>query len=45
MALAERGILQPVVGSVFPMEQGAQALRELEARRATGKVVLRVRPG
>ncbi|HZI16232.1 MAG TPA: NADPH:quinone oxidoreductase family protein [Myxococcus sp.] len=44
-ALAERGILQPVVGSVFPLEQGAQALRELEARRATGKVVLRVRPG
>jgi NADPH2:quinone reductase len=44
-ALAERGILRPVVGRVFPLEQGAQALRELEARRATGKVVLRVRPG
>jgi NADPH2:quinone reductase len=44
-AMAERGILQPVVGSVFPLEQGAQALRELESRKATGKVVLRVRPG
>jgi NADPH2:quinone reductase len=44
-AMAEQGILEPVVGSIFPLEQGAQALRELEARRATGKVVLRVRPG
>ncbi|MFP2911996.1 NADPH:quinone oxidoreductase family protein [Pyxidicoccus sp. 3LFB2] len=44
-AMADKGVLEPVVGSVFPLEQGAQALRELEARRATGKVVLRVRPG
>ncbi|WP_164018848.1 NADPH:quinone oxidoreductase family protein [Pyxidicoccus trucidator] len=44
-AMAEHGILDPVVGSVFPLEQGAQALRELESRRATGKVVLRVRAG
>ncbi len=44
-AMADRGVLEPVVGSVFPLEQGAQALRELETRRATGKVVLRVRAG
>ncbi|WP_342376052.1 NADPH:quinone oxidoreductase family protein [Myxococcus stipitatus] len=44
-ALAERGILEPVVGSVFPLEAGADALRELETRRATGKVVLRMRAG
>ncbi|NTX15723.1 NADPH:quinone oxidoreductase family protein [Myxococcus sp. CA056] len=44
-AMADQGILEPVVGSVFPLEQGAQALRELESRRATGKVVLRMRPG
>ena len=44
-AMADQGVLEPVVGAVFPLEQGAQALRELEARRATGKVVLRVRPG
>jgi NADPH2:quinone reductase len=44
-AMAEHGVLDPVVGSVFSLEQGAQALRELEARRATGKVVLRVRAG
>jgi NADPH:quinone reductase len=42
--LAERRVVEPVVGAVYPLEQGAQALRELEARRATGKVVLSVRP-
>lgn len=44
-ALAAKGFVKPVVGPVFPLEQAAQALRELESRRATGKVVLRVRPG
>ncbi|CAM3768144.1 NADPH:quinone oxidoreductase family protein [Corallococcus sp. ZKHCc1 1396] len=44
-ALAERGILQPLVGSVFPLEEGAKALRELESRAAMGKVVLRVKAG
>ncbi|MBJ6759689.1 NADPH:quinone oxidoreductase family protein [Myxococcaceae bacterium JPH2] len=41
--LAARGILEPVVGQVYPLEEGAQALRDLEARRATGKLVLRIR--
>jgi NADPH:quinone reductase len=44
-ALAEQGLLSPVVGPTYPLEQGAQALRDLEERRATGKVLLRVRPG
>ncbi|WP_224369807.1 NADPH:quinone oxidoreductase family protein [Hyalangium versicolor] len=44
-ALAEQGIVEPLVGPVYPLEQGAQALRDLEQRRATGKVVLRVRLG
>jgi NADPH2:quinone reductase len=44
-ALADKGVVEPLVGPTYPLEQGAQALRELEQRRATGKVVLRVRPG
>jgi len=44
-ALAEKGFVEPLVGSTFPLEQAARALRELESRKATGKVVLRVRPG
>jgi NADPH2:quinone reductase len=42
-ALADQGIVTPLVGPVYPLEQGAQALRDLEQRRATGKVVLSVR--
>ena len=44
-ALADQGVVKPVVGQVFPLERAAEALRALESRRATGKVVLRVRPG
>ncbi|QRN97263.1 NADPH:quinone oxidoreductase family protein [Archangium violaceum] len=44
-ALAEKGFVEPVVSQVFPLEQAAQALRELEARKSTGKLVLRVREG
>jgi NADPH2:quinone reductase len=36
------GAVRPVVGSVRPLEEGPDALRELDERRATGKVVLRV---
>ncbi len=42
--LADKGFVEPLVGSTFPLEQAAQALRELESRKATGKVVLRLRP-
>jgi NADPH:quinone reductase len=41
--LAERGDVQPLVGSAYPLERAADALRELESRRAVGKVVLRVK--
>ena len=42
--LADKGVVDPVVGSVFALEQAAEALRSLDTRQALGKVVLRVRP-
>jgi NADPH2:quinone reductase len=41
--LWDSGHVRPIVGEVFPLEQGAEALRAIEERRATGKIVLRVR--
>ena len=38
----EAGKLKPVVGQVFSLEDGASALAALEARQATGKVVIKV---
>ncbi len=38
------GYVRPPVGARFPLEQAAEALRMLDERRATGKVVLEVRP-
>jgi NADPH2:quinone reductase len=38
--LVEGGAIRPLVGSTYPLEQGPAALRELDERRATGKVVL-----
>ncbi|MFW6773358.1 NADPH:quinone oxidoreductase family protein [Nocardioides sp. CPCC 205120] len=37
------GALKPPVGATYPLEETAQALRDLDERRATGKVVVRVR--
>lgn len=37
------GFVKPLVGEVFSLEDGAQALRALEDRAATGKLVVRVR--
>jgi NADPH2:quinone reductase len=34
------GAIRPVVGPTFPLAQAAQALRTLDERRATGKVLL-----
>jgi len=42
--MIERGFVRPVVGQRFPLERAAEALAVLEERRATGKVVLDVRP-
>jgi NADPH2:quinone reductase len=39
--LVRAGSVKPLVGSVRPLEEGPAALRELDERRATGKVVLR----
>jgi NADPH2:quinone reductase len=38
--LAEAGIVRPIVGERFALEQAAQALALIDERRATGKVVL-----
>ena len=43
--MVAEGFIRPVVGQRFPLEQAGEALRALEERRATGKVVLEVRPG
>jgi len=37
---AGAGIVAPIVGATYALEDGAQALRDLEERRATGKLVL-----
>jgi NADPH2:quinone reductase len=42
--LIERGVVAPLVGARLPLEQAADALELIEQRRATGKVVLDVRP-
>jgi NADPH:quinone reductase len=40
--LIHTGAIRPVVGSVYPLEEGPAALRELDERRAKGKVVLTI---
>jgi NADPH2:quinone reductase len=40
--LAATGAVAPIIGASYPLEQGAQALRDLDERRATGKLVLTV---
>jgi len=37
------GVVAPLVGERFPLERAAEALKTLDERRATGKVVLDVR--
>ncbi|MDQ4048835.1 MAG: NADPH:quinone oxidoreductase family protein [Actinomycetota bacterium] len=41
--LADEGFVRPTVGATYPLEEGARALRDLDERRATGKVVLKLR--
>ncbi|HEX6698916.1 MAG TPA: zinc-binding dehydrogenase [Solirubrobacteraceae bacterium] len=38
--LAEAGFVRPIVGERFALEQAADALKTIDERRATGKVVL-----
>jgi NADPH2:quinone reductase len=40
--MVEEGVVAPVVGERFPLERAADALKLLDERRATGKVVLDV---
>ena len=42
--MVQEGFIRPVVGERFPLEQAGEALRALDERRATGKLVLEVRP-
>ena len=42
-ALIDRGKLTPLIGATYPLKDGAQALRDLAARRAVGKLVITVR--
>ena len=41
--LIEQGNVAPIVGERFPLERAADALRAIDERRATGKIVLDVR--
>jgi NADPH2:quinone reductase len=41
--LYAEGQIRPPIGGVYPMERAGEALRALEERRATGKLVLKVR--
>jgi NADPH2:quinone reductase len=41
--LIDSGHVQPVVGARFPLEQAGEALKLIDGRGATGKVVLDVR--
>jgi NADPH:quinone reductase len=41
--MVDDGFIRPIVGERFPLERAAEALKSLDERRATGKVVLDVR--
>jgi NADPH2:quinone reductase len=41
--MIDDGIVSPIVGERFPLQQAAAAIKSLEDREAVGKVVLDVR--
>jgi NADPH:quinone reductase len=41
--MLESGALDPPIGSVFSLDEVSEAIRTLDERRATGKVLVRVR--
>jgi NADPH2:quinone reductase len=43
--LVDEGSVRPIVGAHFPLEQAAEALKLIDGRGATGKVVLDVQAG
>jgi NADPH2:quinone reductase len=40
--MIEDGVIRPVIGARFPLERGGEAMRLIDERRATGKVVLEI---
>ncbi len=40
--LIDAGVVRPVVGARFPLDQAAEALKLIDGRGAVGKVVLEV---
>lgn len=42
LPMIETGVVKPPVGATYKLEELPQALRDLDARRATGKLVVRV---
>jgi NADPH:quinone reductase len=43
-SMVDDGVIRPVVGGRFPLEHAGEALQAIDQRRATGKIVLDVRP-
>jgi NADPH2:quinone reductase len=43
--MVDEGVVRPIVGERFPLERAGAALAVIDQRRATGKIVLDVRPG
>ncbi len=41
--LLRSGVIDPPIGSVFSLDRTAAALREMDERRAAGRVLVRVR--
>jgi NADPH2:quinone reductase len=41
--MIESGVVDPPVGTTYPLEQVSRALTDLEQRRVLGKTVLRLR--
>jgi NADPH2:quinone reductase len=41
--LIESGAIDPPIGPLFPLEDAAAAIRELDERRAAGRVLIRTR--
>ncbi len=42
--MVEEGFIRPIVGARFPLQDAGEALKMLDERQATGKIVLDVRP-
>ena len=43
--MVDEGFIRPIVGERFPLERAGEALKAIDERRATGKIVLDVRAG